>query len=143
MTVIKRRIVLIDIENIPGFYTYVQNDFQNCFNVNWFIPENIHNNEIIRSQMRIEPFKKLIRHIGSIEAYNNKLSELHLDIEQKSIIKKKQEIKDECYQIIEEINKGLLPYHWEIQKDTQNRHDWYLIGLFTGENKMIKDIEKL
>lgn len=134
---------MVDIEKIPGFYTFVQNDFMNCFNVKWFIPENLHNNEIVISQMRTEPFKKLMRHIGSIEAYNHKLSELYLDIERKSITKKKQEMKDKCYQIIEEINKGLSPYHWEMQKDTQDRHDWYLIGLFAGENKMIKDIEKL
>lgn len=135
--------ILSNIEKIPGFYTYIQNDFLNCFNVKWFIPENLHNNEIVRSQMRIEPFEKLICNIGSIEVYNYKLSKLYLDIERKSIAKKKQEMKDKCYQIIEEINKGLSPYHWEMQKDTQDRHDWYLIGLFTGENKMIKDIEIL
>lgn len=132
-----------DIEHNVGFYTYVQHDMLSLRTIKWLIPESLHNNEIVKSQMNSKPFDELVSHIRSIEAYNYQLSKLHLDIERKSIEKRKQVIKEKCYQIVENINKGLAPYHWDMQEDTSERMDSYLIGLFLGENEMLKRIEKM
>ena len=133
-----------DIEHNAGFYTYVQYEPFSLRTIKWLIPEGLHNNEIVKAQMRSEPFDELIKHINSIGAYNLQLNNLYLDIEMKSIKKRKQFVKEQCYQIIEDINKGLSPYHWEMHDDTSsNRRDSYLIGLFQGEDEFLKRIKEM
>lgn len=132
-----------DVEHNAGFYTYVQHDMLTTRVIKWLIPEILHNNEIVKSQMNSKPFDELISHIRSIEAYNYQLSKLHLNIGRKSIEKRKQAVKEKCYQIVENINKGLAPYHWNIQEDASERRDSYLIGLFIGENSLLKRIEEM
>jgi len=137
-------VILYDVEQKEGYYIYTENDFYNIREIKWFIPKELHNNEIVKSQMSIKSFEELIRNIDSIKAYNIQLSNLYLDIERKSVEKRKQIYKEKCHQIIENINKGLSPYHWEIQKYTSSkRRDCYLIGLFAGENRFEKEIESL
>ena len=127
-----------------GFYMYVQQDMISLRTIKWLIPEDLHNNEIVKSQMNSKPFAELIKHMDSIEIYNRQLNNLHLDIERKSIEKRKQLVKEKCYQIVECVNKELLPYHWDIQEDTSERkRDCYLVGLFLGENGLLKRIERL
>lgn len=133
-----------DIEHVPGFYTYVQHDMISLRTIKWLIPEELHNNEIVKAQMNSKPFDELIKHINAIKVYNWQLKNLYLDIEIKSIDKRKQSVKEECYQIIEDVNKGLSPYHWDMQKDpSERRKDCYLIGLFSGENELLKRIEEM
>lgn len=92
-------------------------------------------------------FDDLFMHINSIKAYNIQLDNLYLDIEKQSIEKRKQVYKDICYEIMDSINRGLSPYHWEVEKtyeDIRGRKiPCYLIGLFNGENKMREKIEKM
>lgn len=97
--------------------------------------------------MSMKLFDDLFMHINSIKAYNVQLENLYLDIEKQSIEKRKQVYKEKCYKIIDSINRGLSPYHWEVEetyKDVRGaRTPCYLIGLFTGDNKMIDKIEKI
>lgn len=133
-----------DVEHNAGFYTYVQHDMLSLRTIKWLIPEILINNEIVKSQMNSKPFDELIKHMNSIEIYNRQLNNLHLDIERKSIEKRKQSVKEQCYQIVENINKGLSPYHWDMQEDiSERRRDCYLIGLFLGENGLLKRIERM
>lgn len=137
-------IILYDIEQKEGYYVYTENDILSFRTVKWFIPQELHNNEIVKSQMNMNLFEELIRNMNYIKAYNVQFSNLYLDIERKSVEKKKQIYKEKCYQIIENINNGLSPYHWEIQEDiSDSLIHCYLIGLFTGENKMRNKIERL
>lgn len=97
--------------------------------------------------MSIELFDELLLNINSIKIYNVQLSNLYLDIEKQSIEIRKQIYKEKCYKILDSINIGLSPYHWEIEEthdDIRGRKtSCYLIGLFTGENKIIDKIEKM
>lgn len=92
-------------------------------------------------------FDDLFMHINSIKAYNVQLADLYLDIEKQSIIKRKQVYKDKCYEIIDSINRVLSPYHWEAEEtyeDIRGRKiPCYLIGLFTGENKMLGKVKEM
>lgn len=61
----------------------------------------------------------------------------YLDIERELIIQKINNVKEQCYTILEEVNKNLSPYHWEMQEDRNDiRRYCYLIGLFKGENRL-------
>lgn len=131
-----------DTEHRDGFYIYIQHDMISLTTVKWFIPEELNNNEIVRTQMDFKPFDKLFAYIGSIQAYNIQLNNLHLDIERKSIQKKKTEIKEKCYRIIEKMNKGLSPYHWEMEKSLMDR-ETYLIELRRGENWFLRKIQDM
>ena len=95
--------------------------------------------------MRIKLFDDLFMYINSIKAYNVQLTNLYLDIEKQSIEKRKQIYKEKCYKIMDSINRGLSPYHWEIEETYEDvrgiRTLYYLIGLFIGENKMKNKIE--
>lgn len=97
--------------------------------------------------MSMKLFDDLFMHINSIKTYNVQLANLYLDIEKQSIEKRKQIYKEKCYKIIDSINRELSPYHWKVEEtyeDIRNRKTLcYLIGLFTGENKIIDKIEKM
>lgn len=135
------------MERDDNYYIYTENDFYSCRIIKWFIPKELHNNEIVKSQMSMKLFDDLFMHINSIKAYNVQLANLYLDIEKQSIEKRKQIYKEKCYKIMDSINRGLSPYHWEVEetyKDVRGaRTPCYLIGLFTGDNKMIDKIEKI
>lgn len=135
------------MEHNDNYYIYTENDFYSARIIKWFIPKELHNNEIVKSQMSMKLFDDLFMHINSIKAYNVQLDNLYLDIEKQSIEKRKQVYKEKCYKIMDSINRGLSPYHWEIEKTYEFIRDMrtpcYLIGLFTGENKMIDKIEKM
>ena len=135
------------MEYNDNYYIYTENDFYSCRIIKWFIPKELHNNEIVKSQMSMKLFEDLFIHINSIKAYNIQLANLYLDIEKQSIEKRKQVYKEKCYKIIDSINRGLSPYHWEVEETYEDIRDrktlCYLIGLFTGENKMIDKIEKM
>lgn len=139
--------IIYDLERDDNYYIYIENDFYSCRIIKWFIPKELHNNEIVKSQMSMRLFDDLFMHINSIKAYNIQLANLYLDIEKQSIEKRKQVYKEKCYKIIDSINRGLSPYHWEVEetyKDVRGaRTPCYLIGLFTGDNKMIDKIEKI
>lgn len=97
--------------------------------------------------MSTKLFDNLFMNINSIKAYNVQLTNLYLDIEKQSVEKRKQVYKDKCYEIMNSINRGLSPYHWEVEEIHEDVRDrktqCYLIGLFTGKNKMIDKIEKM
>lgn len=97
--------------------------------------------------MSMKLFDDLFMNINSIKAYNVQLADLHLDIEKQSIEKRKQIYKEKCYKIMESINRGLSPYHWEVEETYEDKRGMktpcYLIGLFTGENKMREKIEQM
>ena len=99
--------------------------------------------------MSMKLFDDLFMHINSIKAYNVQLENLYLDIEKQSIEKRKQIYKEKCYKIIDSINKGLSPYHWEIEEgvyeeDISGRKTpCYLIGLFTGKNRMLEKVKEM
>lgn len=97
--------------------------------------------------MSMKLFDGLFMNINSIKAYNVQLAKLHLDIEKQSIEKRKQIYKEKCYKIMESINRGLPPYHWEVEETYEDKRGMrtpcYLIGLFTGENKMREKIEQM
>lgn len=135
------------MERNDSYYIYTENDFYSCRIIKWFIPKELHNNEIVKSQMSMKLFDNLFMHINSIKAYNVQLANLYLDIEKQSIEKRKQVYKEKCYKIIDSINRGLSPYHWEVEETHEDIRDrktlCYLIGLFTGENKMTDKIEKM
>lgn len=131
-----------ETEHRDGFYTYTQHDMISLTTVKWFIPEELNGNEIVKSQMNFKPFDELYSCIRSIEIYNNQLKDFHLDIERKSIQKKKTKTKEKCYQIIEKINKGLSPYYWEMEKSLNDR-ETYLIELCRGENWMLRRIQDM
>ena len=139
--------IIYDLERDDNYYIYTENDFYSCRIIKWFIPKELHNNEIVKSQMSMRLFDDLFMHINSIKAYNIQLANLYLDIEKQSIEKRKQIYKEKCYKIMDSINRGLSPYHWEVEElnvDIRDRKtQCYLIGLFTGENKMIDKIEKM
>lgn len=139
--------IIYDLERDGNYYIYTENDFYSCRIIKWFIPKELHNNEIVKSQMSMRLFDDLFMHINSIKAYNIQLANLYLDIEKQSIEKRKQIYKEKCYKIMDSINRGLSPYHWEVEETNVDIRDrktqCYLIGLFTGENKMIDKIEKM
>lgn len=97
--------------------------------------------------MSMKLFDDLFMHINSIKAYNVQLANLYLDIEKQSIEKRKQVYKDKCYEIMDSINRGLSPYHWEIEETYEDKRGMrtpcYLIGLFTGKNEMREKIERM
>lgn len=97
--------------------------------------------------MSVKLFNDLFMNINSIKAYNVQLANLYLDIEKQSIEKRKQIYKEKCYKIMDSINRGLSPYHWEVEETYEDKRGMrtpcYLIGLFTGENKMRDKIEKM
>lgn len=132
------------IYKLDGYYTYQDSNPFNLCTFIWYIPKELHNNEIVKARMNHQPFENLIRHINGINVYNYELKHKYLDVEKESLLKKKKELKWKCHQILNEINYDLSPYHWELQKDTNSdRRDCYLIGLFTGENRIEKEIESL
>ncbi len=139
--------IIYDLERDDNYYIYTENDFYSCRIIKWFIPKELHNNEIVKSQMSMRLFDDLFIHINSIKAYNIQLANLYLDIEKQSIEKRKQIYKEKCYKIMDSINRGLSPYHWEVEETNVDIRDrktqCYLIGLFTGKNKMIDKIEKM
>ncbi len=139
--------IIYDLERDDNYYIYIENDFYSCRIIKWFIPKEIHNNEIVKSQMSMRLFDDLFMHINSIKTYNVQLANLYLDIEKQSIEKRKQIYKEKCYKIMNSINRGLSPYHWEVEETYEDIRDrktpCYLIGLFTGDNKMIDKIEKM
>lgn len=95
--------------------------------------------------MSIELFDDLLLNINSIKIYNAQLSNLYLDIEKQSIEMRKQIYKEKCYKILDSINIGLSPYHWEIEETYEDirgmKTKCYLIGLFIGENRIKYEIE--
>lgn len=98
--------------------------------------------------MSMKLFDELFMHINSIKAYNVRLANLYLDIEKQSIEKRKQIYKEKCYKIMDSVNRGLSPYHWEVEEIYEKnvrgiRTPCYLIWLFTGENKMKNKIEEM
>lgn len=131
-----------EVEHRDGFYVYTQRNMISLITVKWFIPEELNGNDIVKSQIDFKPFDKLYSYICSIENYNRQLKNLHLDIERQSIHKGKQKIKEKCYQIIEKINRGLSPYHWEMEKNLEERNT-YLIELRKGEDWMLKRIQDM
>ena len=78
-------IILYDVEQKGGYYIYTENDIVSFRIVKWFIPQELHNNEIVKSQMNMKLFEELIRNMNSIKAYNIQFSNLYLDIERKSV----------------------------------------------------------
>jgi len=135
------------LEHNDNYYIYTENDFYSCRIIKWFIPKELHNNEIVKSQMSMKLFDDLFMNINSIKAYNVQLENLYLDIEKQSIEKRKQIYKEKCYKIIDSINKGLSPYHWEIEEGYEDkigkRTPCCFIGLFTGKNRMIDKIRRM
>ena len=99
--------------------------------------------------MSMKLFDDLFMHINSIKAYNVQLENLYLDIEKQSIEKRKQIYKEKCYKIVDSINKGLSPYHWEIEEEVYEeaisgrKTPCYLIGLFTGKNRMLEKVKEM
>lgn len=97
--------------------------------------------------MSMKLFDDLFMHINSIKAYNVQLANLYLDIEKQSIEKRKQVYKDKCYEVMDSINRGLSPYHWEVEETYEDVRDrktqCYLIGLFTGENKILEKVKEM
>lgn len=99
--------------------------------------------------MSMKLFDDLFMHINSIKAYNVQLENLYLDIEKQSIEKRKQIYKEKCYKIIDSINKGLSPYHWEVEEEVYEedisgrKTPCYLIGLFTGKNRMLEKVMEM
>lgn len=139
--------MIYDLDHDDRYYVYTANDIFSLRIIKWFIPKELHNNEIVKSQMSMKLFDDLFMHINSIKAYNIKLANLYLDIEKQSIEKRKQIYKEKCYEIMDSINRGLSPYHWEVEETNDNirgrETPCYLIGLFTGENKMRNKIEQM
>lgn len=136
------------MERDDNYYIYTENDFYSARIIKWFIPKELHNNEIVKSQMSMKLFDNLFKHINSIKAHNVQLANLYLDIEKQSIEKRKQIYKEKCYKIMDSINRELSPYHWEVKETYEEdiggrKTPCYLIGLFTGENKMIDKIEQM
>lgn len=134
--------IYTEIDRKDGFYIYTQRNLISLTTVKWFIPEELNGNDIVKSQMNFKPFDKLYSYICSIENYNRQLKNLHLNIERQSIHKSKQKIKEKCYATIEKINKGLQPYHWEMEKSSEERNT-YLIELRKGEDWMLRRIQNM
>lgn len=131
-----------EVEQRGGFYIYTQRNLISLTIVKWFIPEELNGNDIVKSQMNFKQFDKLYSYICSIENYNRQLKNLYLDIERQPIHKGKQKIKEKCYATIEKINKGLQPYHWEMEKSLEERNT-YLIELRKGEDWMLRRIQDM
>lgn len=97
--------------------------------------------------MSMKLFDDLFMNINSIKAYNVQITNLYLDIEKQSVEKRKQVYKDKCYEIMDSINRGLSPYHWEVEETYEDirgrKTPCYLIGLFTGENKMLGKVKEM
>lgn len=138
---------MIQIEpyKLAGYYTYISSYFAlNLPEVQWLIPEKLAGNPIVLDKMRINPFEKLLKNISAIENYNYILSTKCLDIEREPLIESKDNMKRACYTILEEVNKNLSPYHWEMQEyRNDNMRCCFLIGLFKGENRLSNKIKNL
>lgn len=98
--------------------------------------------------MSMKLLDNLFKHINSIKAYNIQLANLYLNIEKLSIEKRKQVYKEKCYKIMDSINRGLSPYHLEVEEvyeeDISGRKTpCYLIGLFTGKNRMLEKVKEM
>lgn len=104
--------------------------------VQWLIPEELDGNPIIKERMYIKPFEELLGNISAIESYNYVLSTKYLDIEKEPILQKICHVKEQCYTILEDVNKNLSPYHWEMQEGKDHHMRYYLIGLFKDENRL-------
>lgn len=140
--------IIYDLECNYNYYIYTENDFYSCRIIKWFIPKELHNNEIVKSQMNMKLLDNLFKHINSIKAYNIQLANLYLNIEKLSIEKRKQVYKEKCYKIMDSINRGLSPYHWEVEEvyeeDISGRKTpCYLIELFTGKNRMLEKVKEM
>lgn len=100
--------IIYDLERDGNYYIYTENDFYSYRIIKWFIPKELHNNEIVKSQMSMRLFDDLFTHINSIKAYNIQLVNLYLDIEKQPIEKRKQIYKEKCYKIMDSINRGVI-----------------------------------
>lgn len=129
---------------MDGYYTYQDFDVVNLFQFIWCIPEELHNNETVREKINHQLFEEFIGYMNEIDDCNFMLKPKILYSDKEPLLKKKQKLKLKCHQILNEVNENLLPYHWEIQK-TQDEYirDCYLIGLFSGENRMANIIDKM
>lgn len=129
---------------MDGYYTYKDFDVVNLLQFIWCIPEELHNNETVREKINHQLFEEFIGYMNEIGDCNFMLKPKILDTDKEPLLKKKQQLKWKCHQILNEVNENLLPYHWEIQK-TQDEYirDCYLIGLFSGENRMANIIDKM
>lgn len=81
---------------------------ESIFSAQWLIPEELDGNSIVK-KMNIKPFEKLLRNISAIENYNYILSKKYLDIEKEPIIQDIYNAKEQCYAILEDVNKNLFP----------------------------------
>lgn len=129
---------------MDGYYTYRELDFVNFIQYIWCIPKELHNNEKVKNRMSHKLFEELIRCMNGIDSYNTALKQKVLDSDKEPLLNKKQKLKWKCHQILNEANDKLSPYHWEIQKTQDDyRRNCYLIGLFTGEDRLLIKIEKM
>lgn len=137
--------IKVEPYKLAGYYTYISSYLNlNLPEVQWLIPEELDGNPIVLDKMHIDPFEKLLNNISCIENYNFVLITKYLDVEKEPIIQSKHNMKKQCYTILEEVNKNLSPYHWELQKyRTDNMRCCYLIGLFKGENRIENRIKLL
>lgn len=127
-----------------GYYTYQDFDMVNLFQFIWCIPKELHNKKIVRDKINHQLFEEIIECMNKIDDYNFMLRPKVLESERKPLLEKKQKIKFRCLQILNEVNDKLSPYHWEIQKIQDDyERDYYLIGLFNGENTMVNIINKM
>lgn len=120
---------------MPYFNSYRINEIQ------WLIPDELMNNKIVFDKMNHGLFEKLLGHIDSLYNYELILSHKYLDAEKEKIKKQKEKIKEQCFEIIQEVDSNMAPYHWEMEINPYSeRSDCYLIGLFKGENRLRQKI---
>lgn len=132
----RKWVIQIEPYKLAGYSTYIMPCFDLMFDIQWVIPEELDGNPIVKEKMDIKPFEKLLENISAIENYNYILSTKYLDIEKEPILQGICHVKEQCYTILEDINKNLSPYHWEIQEGKNNYMRYCLIGLFKGENRL-------
>lgn len=105
---LRKQVIRIGLYKLKGYCTYITSYLeQDILEVQWLIPDELVHNPIIMDKMHIKPFKKLIENIYAIENYNYILSTKYLDIERELIIQKINNVKEQCYTILEEVNKNL------------------------------------
>ena len=52
-----------------GFYMYVQQDMISLRTIKWLIPEDLHNNEIVKSQINSKPFGSELKIIDIVSNF--------------------------------------------------------------------------
>lgn len=131
-------------------FEYLVRDTLNKLTIIWKIPENIGNGiEIKRNTANTLNIRLLRDNIKLIKLCNSRIQFSTSAAEEAEIEDTKTMLKQQCFNILNSMNRGIKPYHCEIPdilEDVQSKHtkeSLYCVIIIDGEDELSKAIEKL